>query len=165
MSGNMGGVMIKKYIIHMILISLLFISVSCGKGNGGVGNSDDAPDGSTITMYPQDGYVYDSLAGDVIVPISVYVKNKEGIPINDVELLISGSFAAPRNPARYQFYREVNGGDPVNSGFIAVTNENGVYEFSIKIYAIVGGSASAFLDNITVNAQSAFASIEISLGQ
>ena len=156
--------MIRRYIIHLALISLLFISFSCG-GNGGVGGSDDVPAESTITINPPE-WVFDSISGDTVVNITAYVQNKEGIPLNDVEIVISGPLAAPRNPSRYQFYTDFNAaGNPVNSGFTAVTNENGVYQFSIKIYAVVNGSPSAFLDTLSISGQSAFSSIEISLGQ
>jgi hypothetical protein len=152
--------MIKRYIIYSALISLLFISYGCGGGGGG----EDAPAGSTITVNPS-SITYDSISGDTIQNISVVVKNEDAILLNNVELFISGPFAEPRVPARYQFYKKFDAADPVDSGFTAVTNQNGVYEFSIKIYAFVGGSPSAFLDSITIHAQSAFSTIVVSLGQ
>ena len=154
--------MIKRYIIHLALISLLFISISCGKGGDGGGT--DAPYDAIITINPPDGILFDSLSGDAIVPITAVVKTAKGVPLEDVELFISGSLAEPRVPARYQFYRDFNAGDPTPSGFSAATNENGVYQFSIKIYGVVGGSPSVFTDTISIHAQSVFASIPVELG-
>jgi hypothetical protein len=149
----------KKRLINLVTTAFLLVLIACGGGGGGY----DAPIGSTITVSPP-AIPYDSIAGDVIVNISVLVKNAEGIPLNNVAIVISGSMAEPRVPARYQFHEGFNASDPVNSGFSAVTDQNGVYEFSIKIYAEVGGSPSEFTDQITVNAAGAFKSVEVSLG-
>jgi hypothetical protein len=157
----MGGAMSKRYIIFLAFISLLFIIPGCG---GGGGSGIDAPAGSIITVNPSDIEI-EFLSGDTIYNFAVVVTNEDEIPLNNIELFISGPFAVPRVPARYQFYRNSNGVNPVDSHFSEKTNENGVYEFSIKVFAIVEGNPSAFTDFITIQAESASASIDISLGQ
>jgi hypothetical protein len=160
----MGGAMIKRYVIFLAFLSLLFIIPGCGGGGGSGGGGVDAPVGSIITVNPSTAE-FASLSGDTIINFAVFVTNEQGVPLNNVELFISGPFAVPRVPARYQFYRNSNGNNPVDSFFSEKTNENGVYEFSIKIFAVVGGMPSAFLDQINIQAESASSSVEVSLGQ
>jgi hypothetical protein len=128
------------------------------------------PDGSTITINPSTYTV--TKIDNTSQNFSVTVKDKDGVPINKAQIQITGAFAQPRNAtntnARYQFYRfpggEVTPGNiPVDSGFTAETDSNGVYTFSITIYGLVGGIPNAFTDNIDISSGTAFGSAGLSV--
>ncbi len=147
----------RNYFLLFTVCSLLFSVLLWG-----CGDSVSAPTGSTITINPSSLSI-ESIAGDTIYNYTVYVTNKEGNPLDGIEIWISGAFAAPRTPARYQFCRKSDGIEPVNSSFSAETDELGVYYFSIIVPVIVDGEPNAFKDDIEVRSGSAFASAHIEL--
>jgi hypothetical protein len=150
--------MYKKLLTVFIILSSFLILSACG------GGSDSAPHGSTITIDPAE-VTYTSLSGTTFVNYSVVVLNENGVPLDAVELTISGGFAEPRVPARYQFHRSWNHNDPVISSFSARTDAEGVYKFSIEIYAIVNGVASEFVDFISVRSATVTNSVSVTVGE
>ena len=151
--------MYKNLLFILIIFSSFLIFSACG--NGG----DPAPAGSTMTISPPEVTI-GALSGPTYQNFSVVVLNANNVPLNDVDLTISGSFAEPRLPSRYRFYRGKDGSDgAVTSSFTATTDEEGVYVFSIWMFDEVDGSANAFLDNIEVRSVTLFSSVAVSLNQ
>lgn len=148
----------RYFITYGLVIVGLFLFWGCSAG------SFTAPSGSTITMNPS-SVTITSLSGDVIQNFSVTVKDKDGKLSNKAQLFISGQAAAPRIPSRYQFYRGVNGNTPVDGGFTAETDNFGIYNFSIKIPALVDGTTNSFKDNIEITSGGAFVSVSVTLGE
>jgi len=144
--------MTRKFLINILLLFSVFLLFNCGTGGS------DAPAGSTITIFPSE-ITYASIATTAVVNISVTVKNAKGIPLNDVDLDISGGFAAPRVPTRYQFFRNRDADSPVNSGFVGTTNSEGVYDFSIRI-----DGSSDFADTIYIQSATVTGSVAVTLG-
>lgn len=144
----------KRYLILFFFL-LPFLVSGCGE--------ETAPSDATITISPTKVEYTGALAGNATHNITVVVKNASGYPLGNIEIQISGALAAPRTPARYQFYKKPNGVEAVDSGFSAITDENGTYNFSIIIYATVNGSSSTFTDNLEVRSGSAFNSISLSI--
>lgn len=158
-----GGKMKGRYYGLIILALVFFLSPwGCGGGGTGGAGGNDAPPESTITINPSSISVT-GLSGDTTFNLTVIVKDSKGNPINNAQVTISGPFAAPRVPARYQFYNQPNGVGPVNSSFTGQTNEFGTYSFSIIIPALVGGVANAFTDNIQVSSGNVSASVAVTL--
>lgn len=141
--------------LGLIVIAGLSFLAGCGKG------SVTAPSGSTITTDPSS--VTMTIAGDTIVNLKAVVKGQDGKPMPSSQLIISGPFAAPRTPTRYQFYKKTNGNEPVDSGFTADTDGFGIYLFSIKIPATLDDSSNTFNDNISIWAGDASATITLSI--
>jgi hypothetical protein len=155
--------MYKKLLTVFIMLCSFLILSACGGGGSGSDSGNPAPPGSTITITPIDP-TFTALSGDTFVDFTVSVKNKNGIPLNNVTVGISGGFAVPRVPARYEFHKSWND-DPITSrSFSAKTNGEGVYMFSIKIFATVNGVASEFEDFIQVQSGTVSASVTVTLG-
>lgn len=150
-----------------MLILIVIALQGCGRADT---HPTSVPDGSTITITPTTLTL--SKIDNTSQDFSVTVKDKNGEPINKAQIQISGAFAEPRNAtntnARYQFYRfpggeVIPGNIPVNSGFTAETDSNGVYKFSITIYGQVGGVPNAFTDNINIHSGTAFGSVTLTI--
>ncbi len=143
--------MISKVFTNILLISSVFLLFSCG------GKGDSAPSGSSMTIFPTE-ISYGGIATTAVVNISVTVKNDNGVPLNNVDLNISGGFAAPRVPSRYQFYKDRDADGPVNSGFTGTTDTEGVYDFSIKI-----DGGSDFADTIYIQSSTVTGAVPVTL--
>jgi hypothetical protein len=77
-------------------------------------------------------------------------------------VIISGGFAMPSTLGLYQFYWGPNGNfsatpSPVDSGFLAQTNEYGVYDFSIVVFGF------PFEDTIHVTSGTAAGTADITV--
>ena len=117
-----------------------------------------APAGSTITIIPSSLTI--SIAADTNLNWTVVVKKPDGNPMPNACLYISGSFAFPINATHtgvhYQFYYYPDGTNyangnflgniPVNSPFIAQTDDSGQYTFS----ALVSAARQTFTGTIVV---------------
>lgn len=117
-----------------------------------------APAGSTITITPSN--LTTRIAADTNLNWTVVVKTPDGNPMPKACLYISGSFAAPRNATHtgvhYQFYYypdgtnstngNIHGNIPMNSPFIAQTDDFGQYSFS----ALVSTARRTFTGTIVV---------------
>lgn len=128
----------KRYIIGLALTSFLFILFSCGGGvDLGPGGSVSAPVGATITIFPSEVSVKDTSAPAVWhrTTFTITVTDKNGIPLNDVEIWISYQWAVPDSTGLVQLY---DGGTPKNSPMSAVTDGNGVYQLRFE-YQSGGG--------------------------
>lgn len=121
----------KKLVLAIICaISLLAISLlGCSK-SGDV----TAPSNTIITLNP-DNTSLSSLPTPALIPFKAVVTDEKGKPMNDVKLYITGTFAVPFGAPNwyYQFYKDKEGLYPVNSGFEGKTNDDGVYEFSVRV--------------------------------
>jgi hypothetical protein len=117
-----------------------------------------APAGSTITIMPSSLTI--SIAADTNLNWKVVVKTPDGNPMPRACLHVSGSFAFHSNPTHpgvhYQFYYYPDGTNnknsnflgniPVNSPFIAETDDSGQYTFS----AFVSVARQTFTGTIVV---------------
>jgi len=118
-------------LILLFLASPVILLKGCGN------EMPQAPDGSTITISP-------SSTGDIscgtsttplVIPYGVTVKDVKGIPLNGVQVTISGGWALPFVPTLYTFSTDP-AGSPAGyqpSPVKGVTNEYGVYSFSAVI--------------------------------
>jgi hypothetical protein len=108
----------------------------------GCGDNESVTDGSTITITPDD--VALNNISETVVNLKVIVRYPNGTPMPYANVLISGGFAIPSTLGLYQFYWFPNGNlnadpakiIPVDSGFLAQTNEYGVYDFSIVVFGL-----------------------------
>ncbi len=135
-----------------LIIFMVFL-LSCG---------ETPPTGTTITFEPSE-LKYDSLAGDVCSLVTVIVK-KDNIPLGGIKVYISGSFASPRTPARYEFHKNSTCNEPVASPFSLETDDLGTRTFSIYIYSEVNGQPNSFKDTIEARAGDAYAQLPIEVG-
>jgi hypothetical protein len=157
------NVKIRIYAIILLaaVASMVILFHGCGSKNS------DAPDGSSITISPSSLTLANiNLFGDVIQDYTVTARYADGTPIPDVALSISGSFAFPvitssggLSSPFYQFWNapggSAGGGQLVNNGFVAETDDSGIFKFSIVIFSEVTGTGgalvpSAFTDTINV---------------
>jgi len=151
----MGGMMIRRYIISLALVGLLFIIPGCGGGGGGGGDDVVAPAESTITISgaPSDTISIgtSSTSWYEYCCIVIVVKNANGIPLNDVDISISYPWAVPSPPGLVQFYDGKN--NPQDSPLNVKTDINGAYYLKIGYQGglleytgsilVVSGSVSA----------------------
>jgi len=126
----------------------------------GCGDNESAPDGSTVTIDPSS--VSLNNPGETVVDLKVIVRYPDGTPMPYANVIISGGFAMPSTAALYQFYwgpggNLVDPNIPVDSGFLAQTNEYGVYDFSIVVFGL------PFKDTIRVTSGSAAGTSDITV--
>jgi len=112
--------MIKRIITALVLTGFVIVMYSCGQGS-----PSSAPVGSTITIFPASVSVSD--AGGLAThrqDFVIMVKNANGVPLNNVKLNISYSWAVPDPTGYVQLY---DGDVAVDSPMEATTDENGTY--------------------------------------
>lgn len=151
-SGNMGGIMTRRYIISLALVGLLFIIIGCGGGGGG---DDDvaAPAEATMTISGAPETISIGLGSTSWYEYCCFiivVKDANGIPLNNVDLSISYPWAIPNPPGLVQLY---DGNTPKDSPLNVTTDENGAYYLKIGYQGglleytgsliVVSGSVSA----------------------
>jgi hypothetical protein len=150
-----GGDFMKSPILLLILF-FSFILSACGSDCGDV----SAPPDATIEIQPP-SVTYNGLSGDTCHPFTITVKNKDGIGMSCVKVYVSGSMAAPRDPARYYFYKNSEcSGQYVNSSF-SITTDNGAAFISIWIPAQVNGTSNTFKDTIEVRSGTLYTSASV----
>lgn len=148
---------LKSYSCRGVMILFFLLLAAC--------NADviTAPNESTIEVSPLIITVK-GLSGDSTFNLYALLKDKDGLPINNAKIRISGAFASPRSPARYFFYTSVDaGGTQVNSGFDCITNAFGQCGFSIVIPAEVSNTANLFIDDVQLSSGSASKNVKISI--
>lgn len=156
-SGNMGGVMTRRYLISLALIGLLFIMIGCGGGGGGNGSSgglltcgdgSPAPAGSVIKITP--GSVSREVNSETAFKTTQYfnisVTNENGIPYDCIELTIDFPLAVPHVYGIVQLY---NGTTATDSPMTVTTDEYGVYNLRFDFWS--GGTPGlAYKDDLFV---------------
>ncbi len=130
---------------HIVVVAFVLASFAFFDGCGSKDKLETAPDGSTIVFSPEPASF--AITADTCVNLNVILRYPDGTPFPHGVVIISGSFAAPRNVAgdspRYQFYSgpqcNLPGGTgvPVDSGFQGQTDVKGVYSFSALVPALV----------------------------
>ncbi len=137
----------KRYtMMFLILMGLLFVLSGCG-GGVDLGSDDSvcAPPDATITIVPSSNTITD--LGVIPAPewhtttFTITVKDKNGIPLNDVDLWITFPWAVPDSLARVQLF---DGNTPKDSPMHAITDENGV--FNLRFDYQFGGGIQYFGD-------------------
>ena len=92
--------MIRRYAVYSFIGGLIIVIMAGCMGCGKSSNTT-APSETIITINPASTSI--SISGDTKVDYFVKVIDADGNPMNRVEIRVSGNFAAPRSPARYQF--------------------------------------------------------------
>jgi len=146
--------MIRRYIISLALVALLFIIPGCGGGGGGSNSNTNAPVKATITVNPEEVSVTDGTASIDTTSQFFYivVKNENGIPYDEVEITISYLWAVPNKNALVQFY---DGDDKVDSPMTVETDSNGTYKLRMDFKS---GGGLAYSGNLQVSSGSVFGS-------
>ncbi len=118
--------MIKRYIIFIAFVGLLFIVPGCEGGDG----IQDAPAGATITINPSDFTLSDATGLATHTQyFHIAVKDANGVSLKNIRLRIEFIWAVPDIYGLVQFYR---GGSTVDSPFYASTDGNGAYTLHMK---------------------------------
>jgi len=118
----------QKLLIGIVLCMLSVMG--CGKDS-----TLTAPSKSVITLNPATTSL-SSLPTPALVPYKALVTDGNGKPMNGAKVYITGTFAVPFGApvVYYQFYKDKEGlSFPVDSGFEGITDDNGVYEFSVRV--------------------------------
>ncbi|MEE8300474.1 MAG: hypothetical protein V3R28_04120, partial [Desulfatiglandales bacterium] len=122
--------MIKRCIIFIAFVGLLFIVPGCGGGD----DIEGAPADATITINPSEISVSDASA--LATPHSEYfhivVEDAAGFPLRNIRLTIRFWLAVPDIYGVVLFY---HGGSPVDSPFNALTDDNGAYILRMDFYS------------------------------
>ncbi|NOZ67668.1 MAG: hypothetical protein GXP46_00130 [Deferribacteres bacterium] len=111
--------MSKRFLVNMVLLSFVFILFGCG-------GYDSPPEDGSITVSPSSIKITDP-SGPVEIDrgqFLVVVKDADGIPLNNVEVVVSYPWAVPSPAGAVQFY---DGSTPVNSPMTVITDKNGAY--------------------------------------
>ncbi len=144
--------MIKRCIIFIAFVGLLFIVPGCGGGD----DIEDAPVDATITINPSESTVSDS-AGFTTTHseyFNIVVEDANGFLLRNIRLTISFVWAVPDVYGVVQFY---HGGSPVDSPFNALTDDDGAYLLRMDFDS---GGGLAYTATLQVTSGSAYASAE-----
>jgi hypothetical protein len=154
-----------KYYFRAIVMFLLVIASLTVVS--GCGNDTTVPSDGTLTFFPAD--LSFSIAWDTCFDNKVTALFKDGTPMRDAEIVISGGFASPRQGAGIHYYffdgackstfATTLTTDPAyrDSGFTGVTDERGDYHFAVLVSTLTG----TFSDSITANSGAVGASQKI----
>ncbi len=142
--------MIKRYIIFIAFVGLLFIVPGCG----GDADPQDAQPTDTITINPSAISVSDASA--LATPHSEYfhivVTDAAGFPLRNIQLTIQFWLAVPDIYGVVLFY---HGGSPVDSPFNALTDDDGAYILRMDFYS---GGGLEYNGALQVTSGAAYAS-------
>ena len=130
----------------VLILALLMIPIALFPG---CGDNTSIPDGSTITI-SESSVSLKNPSIDTVVDFKVTIRYKDGTPIPNARMFISGGYAVPNSLGLYQFYyyplgqQNPEGNRDVNAGYEAQADDYGVYNFSIEV------TGAAFDDTIYV---------------
>ena len=113
--------MIKRYIIFIAFVGLLFIVPGCADDD-----LENAPAYATITINPS-AYTLSDGTGVTTTHTQYFhivVKDANGFPFENIKLTIAFVWAEPDHYGLVQFY---HGGSPVDSPFNVLTDGEGAY--------------------------------------
>ena len=145
--------MIKRYIIFIAFVGLLFIVPGCADDELDGGG---APAGATITINPSTYTLIDTtlVAATHTQYFSIVVKDANGFPFKDIKLTIAFIWAKPDIYGLVQFY---HGGNKVNSPFNAYTDANGTYRLRMDFWS---GGELDYNGTLQVTSGSGYASAD-----
>jgi hypothetical protein len=130
----------RAMVVFYVVIASLALLSGCG--------DPTIPSDGTLVFFPSD--IKFSIAFDTCFDRMVVAKYKDGTPMEKAEIVISGSFASPRQGAgiRYYFFEgpcqptfaTTLTADPAyrDSGFKAIADNHGEYSFSVLVTALSG---------------------------
>ncbi|MBI5663843.1 MAG: hypothetical protein HZC49_01950 [Nitrospirae bacterium] len=130
--------MLRKYIMSLALVGLLFIITGCGGGGNGssggllsCGDGSSAPEDATITVSPATESIIDGTTGTAwdTYFFSISVKNSDGIPLDCIKLNITYPWAIPSEAGLVQFF---DGDTPKDNPMTATTDDNGTFYLKIR---------------------------------
>ena len=144
--------MIKRYIIFIAFVGLLFIVPGCG-------GSDDieyAQSTDTITINPTSSTISDGTATTTTHSqyFHILVTDAAGSPLRNIELTIEFMWAVPDIYGVVLFY---HGGSPVGSPFNALTDDDGAYILRMDF---ASGGGLEYFGNLQVTSGAAYGSSE-----
>jgi hypothetical protein len=144
--------MIKRYIIFIAFVGLLFIVPGCGGGD----DIENADTNDTITINPIASTVSDgtALATPHIQYFHIVVEDANGFPLENIRLTIEFWLAVPDIYGVVQFY---HGGSPVDSPFNALTDGDGAYMLRMDFYS---GGGLEYNGALQVTSGSAYGSAD-----
>ncbi len=129
--------MLKRFFIVISLISFIFILQGCGGYDAPLsGEYTSPPEDGSITINPSTIKIKDA-SGPVVTDreqFQIVVTNADGIPLDNVEVVVSYPWAVPSPAGFVQFY---DGDTPVDSPMTVVTDQNGTY--IVKFNYLRGG--------------------------
>ncbi len=145
----------RRYIILASILSIGLIGVFFLVGCGDV----CAPPESTITIEPASVSVTDSYTAESTSTqhFTISVKDKEGMPLNDVKVWISFMWANPNDAGVVQLY---DGDTPKDSPFWAKTDENGVY---VLRFDLQSGAGLTYTGDVEVRSCDAFGTATVTV--
>ncbi len=145
--------MIKKIIIGLCLMGSFVIWYGCG--------SPDAPETSTITITGPESITDGSASTSTDSAFFlIVVKNRSGVPLDDVEIWITYPWAIPSPAAAVQLYDD---DDPEDSPMKVKTDSNGAYNLRMD-YLRGGGIEYTGTIQVTSGAVVGTAEFDVSAG-
>lgn len=151
---NIGGIMYKRFLTGLILLSFVLVFSSCGSGGS------PAPANSTISVTP--GTQTYTITGSEITSTQYFlivVKNANGILLDDVELTISFVWATPSETGLVTLFDgDVGGSSPIN----VKTDEEGSYILRLDFK---GGTGFEYSGNVFVISGSVSGSAEFEVAE
>ncbi len=145
--------MIKRYIMFIAFVGLLFIVPGCG----GYDDIQNAPADATITINPSEFTLSDTTSQQWHTQyFHIAVKDANGFPFENIRLTIAFVWAEPDISGLVQFYHR---GSTVNSPFNAVTDGDGAY--TLRMDFLSGGLE--YSGTLQVTSGSAYDSADFSV--
>jgi hypothetical protein len=108
-----------------------------------------SPDGSTIEFNPT-SFTQAGIINDQVLNLSLIIRYPDGSPMPKAIVKVVGNRAVPDPTGSYQFYYYPDAFQnpnnlPVDSGFLAQTDDFGTYNFSVAIFSQVTFSVGSTL--------------------
>ena len=143
----------KKLIPGLVILTVLLVLSACG------GKGDSAPATATLTISPSESAVTDGSTTSTWSTqyFTIVVKDAQGIPLSDVALDISYSWAIPSAYGAVQLY---DGNTPVDSPMEATTDENGEY---VRRFDFQSGGGLEYSGPLEVRSGSLFGAADFSV--
>lgn len=146
--------MIKRCIIFIAFVGLLFIVPGCGGGD----DIENAPVDATITINPSEFNLSDSTGFTTTHSeyFNIVVEDANGFLLENIRLTISFVWAVvPVVPDVYGVVQFYHGGSPVDSPFNALTDDDGAYLLRMDFDS---GDGLAYTATLQVTSGSAYGS-------
>ena len=146
--------MIKRYIMFITFVGLLFIVPGCA----GDYDIQNAPADATITINPSEFTLSDATGSAWHTQyFHIAVKDANGFAFENIRLKIAFIWAVPDSSGLVQFY---HGGSTVDSPFYALTDGNGAYTLRMDF---LSGGGSVYSGTLQVTSGSAYDSADFSV--
>jgi hypothetical protein len=145
----------KSKVISSIAILFFALLLMCLAGCGdtttftGDGKNVYAPALSKVFFNVTDVTI-SAPTGTVRQDLTLFVIDKDLLPVGNVHLRVDAMFAFPFNPSLFQFY-DAKTNAPLASPFTALTGDYGTYEFYVLIPATISFPTPTTPNSFTTN--------------